>query len=54
MRNEDVDMTLLESLPPLYESLITILETMPMKELTKKYVTTCLMHKMSKWKENEP
>lgn len=31
---KDVEMTLLERLPPLYEYLITILEMMPMKEFT--------------------
>ena len=30
------------------------METMPMKELTMDYVTTCLMHEMLKCKEKEP
>ena len=54
VRDEDVVMTLLESLPPSYEYLITALETMPMKELTMEYVTARLMHEMSKKKEKEP
>lgn len=51
--NEDVVMTLLENLPPSYEQLITILETMAMKELTTKYVMVCLMHMMCKGKEKK-
>jgi hypothetical protein len=49
MRDEDVVMTLLESLPPSYEYLITALETLPME-----FVTARLMHEMSKRRENEP
>ena len=54
VREEDIVMTLLESLPASYEFLITALETMPMKELTMEYVTARLMHEMSKRKEKEP
>ena len=54
MREEDIVMTLLESLPTSYEFLITALETMPTKELTMEYVTARLMHEMSKRKEKEP
>lgn len=54
MRNEEVVMTLPENLQPLYEHLITTLEMMPMKKLTMKYMTACLMHEMFKRKENEP
>lgn len=50
----DVVMTLLESLPPSFEFLITALETRPMKELTLEFVTACLMHEVTKRKENEP
>lgn len=52
MKNKDVVMTLLESLLPSYEHLITALETMSLKELIT-YVTTSLMHKMSKRKQSE-
>ena len=54
VREEDIVMTLLESLPTSYEFLITALETMPTKELTMEYVTARLMHEMSKRKEKEP
>ena len=47
-------MTLLESLPALYEYLDTALETMPMIELTMEYVAARLMHGMSKRKEKKP
>lgn len=46
-------MTLLESLPPSYEFLITALETRPIKELTMEFVSACLMHEMTKRKEGE-
>ena len=53
---QDVDtvMTLLESLLPLYEYLITTLETKVREELTMDYVTTWLMYDVSKHKENDP
>jgi len=54
VKDEDIVMTLLESLPASYEYLITALETMPMKELTMEYVTARLMHEVSKRKEKEP
>ena len=54
VRDEDIVMTLLESLPASFEYLITAMETMPMKELTMDYVTMRLMHEMSKRKEKEP
>ncbi|OAE30473.1 hypothetical protein AXG93_942s1160 [Marchantia polymorpha subsp. ruderalis] len=47
-------MTLLESLPPSYEYLITALETKSREELTMDYVTTRLMHEVSKLKEKDP
>lgn len=54
VKDEDIVMTLLESLPASYEYLITVLEMIPMKEFTMEYVTTRLMHEVSKWKEREP
>ena len=51
--NGDIVMTLLESLPPSYEYLITALETRPMSELTMEFITARLMHEVSKRKENE-
>lgn len=54
IQNEDIVIILLESLPPLYKSLITALEMMPTKELTMEYVTTRLMYKKSKMNEKEP
>ena len=53
MKEEDVIMALLESLPPLFYHLITALETRLMKELTLDFITACLMDKVSK-KEKEP
>ena len=49
--SEDIEMTLLERLPPLYKYLITILEMMSMKELIIEYITSRSMHEMSKRKE---
>jgi hypothetical protein len=54
MKDEDVVMTLLDSLPPSFEHLITALETRPMKELTLDFITARLMHEVSKRKEKEP
>jgi len=54
VRDEDVVMTLLESLAPSYEYLITVLETLPMQALTIEFVTARLMHEVSKRKEKEP
>lgn len=54
MKNEDILLTLLESLPILFEYLITALETMLIKKLTIIYVTTRLMHEMWKCKEKKP
>jgi hypothetical protein len=54
VRGEDIVMTLLESLPPSYEYLITALETKAREELTMDYVTARLMHKVSKRKEKDP
>jgi transposase InsO family protein len=50
---DDVVMTLLESLPPSFEHLITALETLQMKNLTMEFVTARLMHEVSKRKEKE-
>ena len=54
VRDENIVMTLLESLPTLYEYLITVMKTMSMNELTMNYITTRLMHEMSKRKEKWP
>ena len=53
VREEDIVMTLLESLLGSYKYLMTTLETTLMKKLTMEYVTTRLMHEMSKRKEKE-
>jgi len=54
VRDEDVVMTLLESLRPSYEYLITALETLTMQDLTMEFVIARLMHKVSKRREKEP
>ena len=53
IKDEDLVMTLLDSLPTSYENLITALETRPMKELTVDFITARLIHEMSKRKEKE-
>ena len=53
LKDEDIVMTLLDSLPPTYEHLITALETRPMKELTLEFITARLMHEVAKRKEKE-
>ena len=54
VRDESIIMILLKSLPELYQGLIIALEMMLMTELMMEYVTTCLIHKMSKCKEKKP
>ena len=54
LRGEDVVMTLLDSLPPSFDYVITALETRPFKELTMEFVTARLVHEESKKKEKEP
>ena len=51
IKDEDVVMTLLDSLPISYERLITILQTRSMKELTLEFITTRLMHEVTKKNE---
>ena len=53
VRNENVIMTLLESVPPSYEYLIIVLEVILTKELTMEYVTTRFMLEVSKAEENK-
>lgn len=54
VREEDVVMTLLESIPPSFENLITALETLHMKDLTVEFVVARMMHEITKRKEKEP
>ena len=53
VRNEDVVMALLESLPTLYKHLIISIEAMPMKKPTRKFVMAHLMYELLKMNENE-
>lgn len=50
VRDEDIVISLLESLPTSFEYLITVMKTMPMRKLTTNYVTARLMHEISKYK----
>ena len=54
MKDKVMVMTLFNSLPPLLDHLITPLERHPMKELTFDFITTGLVHEVSKKKEKEP
>lgn len=54
VREEDIVITLFESLLISYEYLMTVLETIHMKEFTMDYVTMHLMHNISKLKKKEP
>ena len=54
VRMENIFMILFKSLPDSYEYLITALKKMLMKELMMHYVTTHLMHEISKYNEKEP
>ena len=51
--DRDIVMMLLESLPPSYEYLIVAMESSPIQELTLDYVTSRLLHELSRRKENE-
>ena len=51
MRDKDVVITLLESLPMSYEYLISAMKTMLIKDVMMDYVTARLLHKMSKRKK---
>lgn len=53
VRSGDCVLTLLKNLPPSYKHLIAASWIVLMKELTMKYMMTCLMHEMSKGKEKE-
>ena len=54
MKDENVVMAFLNNLPPLFNHLITTLETCPMKELTLDFITVRFMHEVSKRKEKKP
>ena len=54
VRDEDISITLLESLPTSYGYLIIAFETMEMKNFLMDYVTICLMHEISKCKKTQP
>ena len=49
----DIVMTLLESLPSSFENLIMAMETKDIKELTLTYVTSRLIHEVTRKKENQ-
>ena len=51
MRDKDIVMSLLKSLPVSYEYLITASKTMPMNELLLDYVTVRLIHEILKRKK---
>lgn len=53
MKNDDIGITLFESLSFSYKYLITTLEIMSMKGRTMEYMTAYLMHETSKRKEKE-
>ena len=48
VRDEDIVMTLLESLPASFENLIVALETLRSKDLTMEFVTARMMHEVTK------
>ena len=54
VKDEDIVIILLESLPTSFEYLITTMKTMSMKKLGMDYVTTRLMYEMLKRKKKEP
>ena len=54
VREQNIGMTLLESLPASYEYLITVLETMSIKDVIMGYGMARLMHEMSKRNEKDP
>ena len=49
----DIVMTLLESLSSSYEYFIVAMESRPIQQLTLDYVTSRLLHELSRRKENE-
>ena len=53
VREEDIVMTLLESLPPSFDNLIIALETLRLEDLTMAFVTARMMHEVTKRKEKE-
>jgi transposase InsO family protein len=53
VREEDIVMTLLESLPSSFDNLIIALETLRLEDLTMAFVTARMMHEVTKRKEKE-
>ena len=53
VREEDILLTLLESLPPSFENLIIALETLRLEDLTMAFVTARMIHEVTKRKEKE-
>src|SRR5687767_389670 len=53
VREEDIVLTLLESLPPSFDNLIIALETLRLEDLTMAFVTARMMHEVTKRKEKE-
>ena len=54
MKDKNVVITLLDSLSPLFDHLITTLEVQPFLEFILDFITARLMHEVSKRKEKEP
>jgi hypothetical protein len=53
IEDEDVYMVLFMSLPPSFDNLVTILESMSTKDVDLQFILAPLLHEVSKRKENE-